>query len=58
MAITIKGLKDWIKSCRKNCGGMQDSDLVAIDEDGLCLVSTGPQGEELYLEIGGIPEDE
>lgn len=49
MAITVKELGDWLTT-------LQDDDLVAIDDGGLVLQSV--ENPEVYIEIGGIPEEE
>ncbi len=50
MAATKAELTGWLAS-------VEDEDLVAIDEGGLALVLVG-QEDEVYFEIGGVPEDE
>jgi len=47
MAMSGKEVKEWV-------AGLNDDDMVAVDDGGLCLVvkDTGS-----YCEIGGIPLD-
>jgi hypothetical protein len=50
MAATKAELTDWLAS-------FEDEDLVALDKGGLALVLIG-QEDEVYFEIGGVPENE
>lgn len=49
MSLTAKELKEWINS-------LPSGTSVGIDEGGLTLQVVG--NPEVYLEIGGLPEDE
>lgn len=53
MAITIGELQEWIKDC-----GLTKDDFVCIGDGGLTLEAEGHDLEELYIEIGGRPEEE
>ena len=48
MAMQKEELKDWIDS-------VPDGTLIAVDDGGLSLVVVDNQ--EIYCEVGGIPED-
>lgn len=48
MAISAKELKQWINS-------LPDGTSVGIDEGGLILQVSG--NPEVYLEVGGLPEE-
>lgn len=45
MAMTVRELKDWLKS-------LKDDDLVGIDEGGLAIQVQ--YNNDVYLEIGGV----
>ncbi len=49
MAISKQELLHWVSSLR-------DEDSVAVDDGGLALVVVGE--ESVYLEVGGIPEED
>lgn len=49
MAITAKELRKWLVT-------FADDDLVAIDEGGLEILLV--RNQNIYLEIGGIPEED
>jgi len=59
--MTKKEIMDWLMEITPYIG---DDDLIAIDEGGLCLVGVNNSGHplsddpEIYLEVGGIPEEE
>lgn len=50
MAVAVAELKEWLSS-------LEDADRVAIDDGGLTLVLIAHQ-DEIYFEIGGVPESE
>lgn len=50
MAVTVEELKEWLSS-------LAGEDQVAIDDGGLALVLVDHE-DEVYFEIGGVPEDE
>lgn len=41
-------LMEWLSS-------LNDSDMIGVDDEGLCLRAVG--NEDIYYEIGGLPED-
>ncbi len=47
--MTVKEVKDWLSV-------MPDDSCVAVDEGGLTLVMVGNEG--VYLEVGGVPEED
>lgn len=49
MAMMVKEIKDWLES-------LDNGDFVGINDGGLCLEAVGDRN--IYLEIGGIPQDE
>lgn len=50
MAMTVGEVKEWLNS-------LDDDDLVGIDDGGLALVSVN-NPEDIFIEIGGVPEEE
>ena len=50
MSMTVGEIKEWLKV-------LDDCDEVGVDEGGLCLRVVGLD-DTVYLEIGGIPEEE
>lgn len=51
--IPWKEVKAWAEEC-----SIADHDMVWIGEGGITLEAEGPEGEELYIEIGGKPEED
>lgn len=49
MAMQVIELQEWLSTFR-------DSEMVGIDDEGLCLRAVGDPAE--YIEVGGIPEKE
>ena len=64
MAIKKREIKQQLKNIDEN---ISDDDLIAIDDGGLCLIginnACSSKGDsfgdpEIYLEVGGVPEEE
>ena len=50
MAVAVAELRDWLSP-------LKDADQVALDDGGLALVLIDHE-DEIYFEIGGVPDDE
>lgn len=48
MAIPVREITEWLE-------GLDEDQLVGVDEDGLTLQAV--EDPDIYLEVGGIPED-
>ena len=51
MAASKEQILDWLSY-------VPDTSPVWIDDGGRCLRAEGDEGEELYYELGGFPDDD
>lgn len=51
MGMVAKDVKEWLNT-------VPDDHLIAIDDGGMLLVDVDEKEDDVYLEIGGIPDEE
>ena len=51
MGMIAKDVKEWLQT-------IPDDHVIAIDDGGMLLVDIDEKDDDVYLEIGGIPEEE